>query len=277
MDMRTLTNRHLEDFEKQLRQNEKSEATIEKYLRDAKYFLNYTEEKEVTKEMTAAYKEYLVKKGYAPRSINSMLASVNSLLACLGWTECQVKHVRIQRQLYCREELTKEEYFRLLKAAGDNTRLNLILQTICSTGIRISELQYFTAEAVRLGEVNIQCKGKTRTILIPGKMRKKLQVFASSKGITAGPVFVSKNGKPLNRSCIWLQMKKLCAAAKVDPAKVFPHNLRKLFARTFYRMSRDLARLADVLGHCSIETTRIYIMETGSEHRRRIDKLALVV
>lgn len=277
MGTRKLTNRHLEAFQTYLKNEEKSSATIEKYLRDAKAFAAYTGKKEVTKELAASYKEYLVKKEYAPRSINSMLASLNSLLAFLGWRDCQVKHLRIQRQIYCREELEREEYLRLLRAAGKDTRLNLILQTICSTGIRISELQYFTVEAVRTGEVSIRCKGKTRTILIPGKMRKKLLAYAGKKGIQAGSVFVSRSGKPLHRSSIWLQMKKLCEAAEVNPSKVFPHNLRKLFARTFYRVSRDIARLADVLGHGSIETTRIYIMETGKEHRRRIEKLALVV
>ena len=213
------------------------------------------------------------------RSINSMLASVNSLLVFLGWSDCKVKNLRCQRQTYCAEEkeLSRAEYLRLLKASQHQEQLNLVIQTICSTGIRVSELQYFSLEAVRRGEVTVQCKSKTRTIFVPGKLKKILLNYAKRCGIRSGSIFVTRNGKPLNRSNIWAQMKRLCQRAQVNPAKVFPHNLRKLFARTFYGIEKDIAKLADILGHSSIDTTRIYIMTTGTEHRRKIEKLGLIL
>ena len=226
-----------------------------------------------------AWKRTLIEQGYAVRSINSMLASVNSLLGFLGWHDCKVKNIRIQRQTYCAEEqeLTKAEYLRLLEASQNNKQLYLVLQTICGTGIRVSELRYFTVEAVRCGEITVNCKSKTRTILIPGKLSKLLLNYAKQKRITTGEIFVGRSGKPLNRSNIWRQMKQLCKAAGVKDSKVFPHNLRKLFARTFYGIEKDIAKLADILGHSSINTTRIYIMTTGVEHRRKIERLGLVI
>ena len=192
--------------------------------------------------------------------------------------DCKVKNLRCQRRTYCSEEkeLTKAEYLRLLEAAKKNKRLHLILQTICGTGIRISELKYFTVEAVRKGEIVVRCKSKIRTILIPSKLKKLLINYTKQQKIKSGAIFVSRNGNPLDRSNIWTQMKRLCEKAKVNPSKVFPHNLRKLFARTFYSIEKDIAKLADILGHGSIETTRIYIMTTGHEHRRKIEKLGLV-
>lgn len=226
-----------------------------------------------------SYKQALIGKNYAMRSINSMLASLNSLLDFLGWSDCKVKSLKIQRQTYCAEEkeLTKAEYLRLLEAAKGYPRLKLIMQTICSTGIRVSELQYFTVEAVRCGEIIVRCKSKTRTILLPGKLKKLLLKYAKKNGIRSGAIFVTRNGKPISRSNIWAQMKKLCESAGVKTSKVFPHNLRKLFARTFYGIEKDIAKLADILGHSSINTTRIYIMTTGMEHRRKIERLGLVV
>lgn len=211
--------------------------------------------------------------------MNSMLASVNSLLQMLGWGECRVKSVRIQRQTYCPEEreLTKGDYHRLLKAALRDKQLHLILQTICATGIRVSELRYFTVEALERHEITVSCKGKTRTILLPGELRRLLRNFAKHRRIDTGPIFQNSKGGALDRSTIWRKMKDLCGIAKVAATKVFPHNLRKLFARTFYALSRDLAQLADILGHSSINTTRIYIMSTGVEHRRRIERMGLVV
>ena len=205
---------------------------------------------------------------YAVRSINSMLASLNSLLTFLGWAECKVKSIKQQKQVYCAEEkeLTKAEYMRLLDAAKNNRQLQLVMEAICSTGIRVSELRFFTVEAVQQGEVVVNCKGKTRTILIPGKLRKLLLDYAKKEKIRSGVIFITRNGRPLNRSCIWAQMKALCVEAGVNPSKVFPHNLRKLFARTFYGIEKDIAKLADILGHSSIDTTRIYIMTTGTEH-----------
>ncbi len=279
MTERTLSAQQLNAFRDNLLREEKSPATVEKYLRDAGAFLAYCAGKSITKEHTVAYKHFLQEKGYALRSINSMLASVNSLLDFLGWADCKVKNLRCQRRTYCTEdrELTKAEYMRLLEASRHREQLNLVIQTICGTGIRVSELRYFTVEAVRRGEVSVQCKSKTRTILIPGKLKKLLLNYAGRKNIHSGAVFVTRSGRPLDRSNVWAQMKALCKAAGVKPSKVFPHNLRKLFARTFYCIEKDIAKLADILGHSSIDTTRIYIMTTCSEHRRKIERLGLVL
>ncbi len=275
----TLTSERIREFAKFLCREEKSGATQEKYLRDVRAFCVYAASGEITKELMVAWKKHLVEQGYAVRSINSMLASVNSLLDFLGLPCCKVKNIRIQQQTYCAEdkELTKAEYLRLLEASKKNEQLNLVIQTICGTGIRVSELRYFTVEAIKHGEVTVDCKSKTRTILVPGKLRKILLNYAKRRRILSGMIFVTRAGKPLNRSNIWAAMKKLCAAAGVKASKVFPHNLRKLFARTFYGIEKDIAKLADILGHSSINTTRIYIMTTGTEHRRKIERLGLVV
>ena len=269
---------NLKAYEAFLCTEEKSRLTIEKYMRDVKKFLLFAEDREITKELVCHYKAYLTASGYAPRSVNSMLASVNSLLTFLGLGDCRVKQLRIQRQTYCSEdkELTRQEYIHLLRAA-EGTRLHLILQTICGTGIRISELAYFTVEALQEGSIHISCKGKNRTILVPAKLRRHLLRHAEKQGITAGPVFLNSRGLPIDRSTIWHQMKRLCQKAGVAASKVFPHNLRKLFARAFYKAEKDIAKLADILGHYSIETTRIYIMETGENHRRKLERLGLVV
>lgn len=279
MEERILTNCHIQKFSDYLVREEKSNATCEKYIRDVRAFWLFTGNRRVTKELVVAWKKGLVEQGYAVRSINSMLASVNSFLGFLGWHDCKVKNIRLQHQTYCAEEkeLTKVEYLRLLEASRKNERLNLVLQTICGTGIRVSELRYFTVEAVRHGEITVNCKSKTRTILVPGKLRKLLLNYAKHKHITTGAIFVGKSGKPLDRSSIWRQMKQLCKVAGVKESKVFPHNLRKLFARTFYGIEKDIAKLADILGHSSINTTRIYIMTTGTEHRRKIERLGLVI
>lgn len=274
-----LTVNNIKEFADYLCREEKSAATQEKYLRDVRSFSVYADGREITKELVVAWKKKLVEIGYAVRSINSMLASINSLLDFLGLQNCKVKNIRLQRQTYCAEdkELTKAEYLRLLEASKKNEQLNLVIQTICSTGIRVSELRYFTVEAVRRGEIVIDCKGKTRTILVPGKLKSILLNYAKRRGITEGTIFVTRTGKPLNRSNIWSAMKKLCESAGVKASKVFPHNLRKLFTRTFYGIEKDIAKLADILGHSSINTTRIYIMTTGTEHRRKIERLGLVV
>ena len=274
-----LSTERINEYARHLCREEKSAATQEKYLRDVHAFSAYLGGVEITKEMVITWKKHLVDQGYAVRSINSMLASVNSLLEFLGLTACKVKNIRTQRQTYSTEdkELTKAEYLRLLETSKKNEQLNLVLQTICGTGIRVSELRYFTVEAIRHGEVTVDCKSKTRTILVPGKLKNILLNYAKRHGITGGSIFVTRTGKPLNRSNIWSAMKKLCQAAGVKPSKVFPHNLRKLFARTFYGIEKDIAKLADILGHSSINTTRIYIMTTGTEHRRKIERLGLVV
>lgn len=269
----------LKDFSHWLSREEKSDATREKYLRDAEAFFLFTGKNEISKEGVLAWKQQLIDLGYAIRSINSMLASVNSLLDFLGLGDYKVKSLKLQQQTYCPEEkeLTKGEYLRLLEASRGKEHLNLVIQTICATGIRVSELRYFTLEAVRTGEISVSCKGKNRRVFLPGKLRKLLLSYAKEKKITTGVIFQNGKGKPLDRSSIWRQMKQLCKAAGVQESKVFPHNLRKLFARTFYGIEKDIAKLADILGHSSINTTRIYIMTTGQEHRRKIERLGLVV
>ena len=266
-------------FQTHLHYEEKSRATIEKYLRDARAFAVFAQDRPLTKELVIAYKESLITHGYATRSINSMLVSINRLLDFIDQSACKVKMLRCQRPTYCPadQELTKAEYLRLLQAAKSRPGLHLILQTICGTGIRVSELRCFTVEAVHRGEITVHGKNKTRTILVPGKLKKILLLYARQRGIKRGIIFTNKKGKPLDRFYIWAQMKRLCTEAKVDPQKVFPHNLRKLFARTFYSIEKDIAKLADILGHSSINTTRIYIMTTSTEHRRRIERLGLVI
>lgn len=279
MEESTQKNIDLKHFKEYLQQEEKSPVTVEKYLRDTTAFAEFAGTQKITKELTVAYKENLISQGYAVRSINSMLASLNCLLGFLGHPEAKVKSLKQQKQIYTsgEKELTKAEYLRLLDASKGQEQLNLVIQTICGTGIRVSELKFFTVEAVRTGEVIVRCKGKSRPILIPDKLRKLLLKYAGSSGIAKGSIFVTRSGKNLDRSNIWAQMKKLCEKAKVNPKKVFPHNLRKLFARTFYGIEKDIAKLADILGHSSIETTRIYIMTTGAEHRQKIERLGLVV
>ena len=278
MEKRKITEEQIQSYRQQLIRDEKSTATVEKYLRDVRAFSVFAGGAAVTKELTVAYKKQL-QKDYAPRSVNSMLASVNSFLIFIGRSDCKVKALKLQRQVYCTEdkELTKAEYERLLKAAEKNEQLRLVMQAICATGIRVSELRFFTVEAVKRGEVVVSCKAKTRTILIPGKLRRRLLDYAGKRKIRSGVIFLTRNGKPLDRKTIWAQMKELCRAAGVNPGKVFPHNLRKLFARTFYGIEKDIAKLADILGHSSIDTTRIYIMTTGTEHRRKVERLGLVV
>lgn len=279
MISKTITGDDIRCFSRHLEQEEKSPATISKYTRDVTAFWAFAGSESLSKEAVMAYKKHLIGQNYAVSSVNSMLASVNAFLEYLGLGACKVKHIRTQRQTYCAEdrELSKEEYLRLLHASRRNEQLNLVLQTICGTGIRVSELQYFTVEAIRCGQVTVDCKNKTRTILVPGKLKNRLLHYAGKNGITAGAIFVSRKGKLLDRSNIWAAMKKLCQAAGVKATKVFPHNLRKLFARTFYSIEKDIAKLADILGHSSINTTRIYIMTTGTEHRRKIEGLGLIL
>lgn len=279
MEMRIITETQLCEYEAWLREAEKSDATMEKYLRDVRAFLGYMQSGAVEKTAVMAYKQQLIERGYAVRSINSMLASLNSFFRYLGWNDCTVRSIRTQRQTYCPEakELSKEEYLRLVESAKERPRLQLLLETICGTGIRVSELACFTVEAVRQGEIAVTCKGKTRTILIPGKLRRRLLEYVHRAGIGSGPVFRTRSGRALNRSNIWAEMKQLCRAAGVPKSKVFPHNLRKLFARIFYGIEKDIAKLADLLGHSNINTTRIYIMSTGVEHRRKIERLGLVI
>lgn len=279
MKEKIITQGLIDNYRQALIREEKSTATVEKYLRDVRAFFAFIGAAALTKELVMAYKQQLVERRYAIRSINSMLGSVNSLLEFLGCPECRVKAIRQQRETYCAEEkeLTKVEYLRLLEAAKKKPQLRLLMETICGTGIRVSELRYFTVEAVGRGEVSVTCKAKTRRILLPQKLQRLLLEYARKSHIRAGAIFVTRGGRPLNRSNIWAQMKKLCQEAGIQASKVFPHNLRKLFARTFYGREKDIAKLADILGHSSIDTTRIYIISTGTEHRRKIERLGLVV
>lgn len=281
MKGRILTEKMVADFSAYLKSEEKSENTIEKYLRDVRAFSVYLNGDEITKEAVIAYKSKLLSMNYAVRSINSMLASVNGLFSFLGWADFKVKSIKLQRQIYCPEEkeLTKAEYMRLVNTAKQkgNERLNLILQTICGTGIRVSELQYITVEAVKCGEAIVSLKGKTRTIFIVRELQKKLLRYAAEQGISSGTIFITRTGRPLSRTNIWREMKGLCEQAGVNPQKVFPHNLRHLFARVFYGIEKDIAKLADILGHSSINTTRIYIISTGNEHRKRMENMRLIL
>jgi len=281
MKRRNITVENIKVFHRFLIDEEKSTATIEKYMRDIRAFILFMSDEEITKDRVIAYKNTLINDNYAPRSINSMLASLNSLFSFLGWLDLKVKAIKLQRQIYCSEdkELTKTEYKRLVNTANQkgNKRLCLLLQTICGTGIRVSELQFITVEAVKYGEATVSLKGKTRTVFIVKELKKKLLRYAAEQGIKTGCIFVTRTGKPMSRTNIWREMKALCKEANVNPNKVFPHNLRHLFARTFYALERDIAKLADILGHSSIDTTRIYIVTTGNEHRRRIENMRLVI
>lgn len=280
MRERKITENIILNFENHLTEQEKSPTTIEKYIRDIRAFSAFAGRKTITKETVILYKKHL-QKNYAVRSVNSMLASVNSLFAFLGWHDLKVKSLKFQQQVFCPEEkeLTKAEYYRLCTAAKHkhNKRLNLILQTICGTGIRVSELQYITVEAVKHGEAVVNCKAKTRTIFIVKELKQKLLRYAAEQGIKSGMIFVTRTGKPISRTNIWREMKALCKEANVNPQKVFPHNLRHLFARTFYGIEKDIAKLADILGHSSINTTRIYIISTGTEHRKRMENMHLIM
>lgn len=275
-----LTSKKIERFRNYLREEEKSENTLEKYIRDVTVFSEFCDGA-ITKDTVIAYKQSLIDGGYAARSINSMLASLNSLFSFLGWYELRVKSLKVQQQVFCPEEkeLTRTEYERLCLTAErkQNERLCLILQTICGTGIRVSELQFITVEAVHKGEATVSLKGKTRSVLIVRDLQKKLLRYISERKITTGSVFVTRTGKPMSRTNIWREMKSLCIEAEVNPEKVFPHNLRHLFARVFYGIEKDIAKLADILGHSSINTTRIYIISTGTEHRQRMERMRLII
>lgn len=279
MEERFITQAMLEDFRRYLIDEERSAATIEKYLRDLQRFAGFAAGQALTRQVMLAYKAKLAE-DYAVSSANSMLAAVNALLRYLGWHDLCVKQFRLQRQLYTPEEkeLSRTEYELLVTTAyrKGNERLCLILQTICATGIRVGELPFITVEAVRQGEAIVRCKGKTRSVLLVKGLRLLLMRYAGKNGLTTGPVFVTRSGRPVSRTAVWRDMKVLCQEAGVAPGKVFPHNLRHLFARTFYGQEKDIAKLADILGHSSIDTTRIYVATNSAEHRRRMERLHLV-
>lgn len=275
-----LTQREFDQFEDYLRHDEREESTIEAYLRSLTRFAEWADGRAVTKELAMEWKTALSESGYRPISVNAMLAAVNKFFTCMGREDCKVKYLKLQRQMFRKSEkdLSKEEYQRLVQAAHEkgDLRMELILETICATGIRVGELKYITVEAVRAGVAEIALKGKIRTILLPHRLCRKLQKYAKKQKIASGKLFLTQDGLPVSRQSIWTRMKALCEAAGVERSKVFPHNLRSLFARSFYGSCHDVVRLADVLGHSSIETTRIYLMSTGKEYLRQLDKLGLV-
>lgn len=277
--MRKITERTIQKFKEDLINGEKSKATIEKYIRDITAFCIWLKNADICKTKVLQYKEYL-KETYAPASVNSILSSLNSFFEYNKAYDLKVKTLKIQRQIFAarERELTKAEYERLLMAAKTrgNEKLYFLMQTICATGIRVSESQYITVESLKVQKATISLKGKLRMILLPKALCRMLLKYAKAQNIATGPVFITKSGNPLNRSNIWKMMKALCAAAMVDAQKVFPHNLRHLFARTFYALQNDIVRLADILGHSSINTTRIYTVETGEIHRRQLQELGLL-
>jgi len=277
--MRKMTTEAIKSFNDYLINEEKATATINKYLHDLGEFQTWLGEQELSKVAVLAYKSYLCEQ-YAPASVNAAISSLNSFFNFMEWYDLRVKNLKIQKQIFAStdKELTKAEYERLLQAAKQkkNERLYLLMQTICSTGIRVSEVQYVTVEAVARGVAEINCKGKRRQVFLPKQLCQILKQYIKEQKIKSGAVFVTKNGNPLDRSNIWSDMKKLCKAANVSEKKVFPHNLRHLFARTYYSLQKDIVRLADILGHSSMNTTRVYTMETGEIHRRQIQKLGLL-
>lgn len=268
------------DFKKYLVEQERSQYTITKYIHDTKIFIGFVNKQTINKELVINFKSFLGER-YAVSSANSMIAAVNSFLKFIGCAELRVKPFKIQRALFIPEEkeLCRNEYLHLIEAAKQqkNKRLMLIVETICATGIRVSELKFITVESVITGRAEIKCKGKFRTVFLPPQLCKLLKEYIQEKKITAGAVFITRNGKQLDRSNIWRDMKKLCNLTMISPKKVFPHNLRHLFARTFYSLEKDLSRLADILGHSNVNTTRIYTIESGQTHARQIERLNLVI
>lgn len=277
---RVLTYAAVSNYAIRLQEQEKSTATVQKYVHDLNTAVCYFNGLELTKAGLIEWKKELIEK-YATATVNTILAALNNFLKYMGWTDLLVKALRVQKTMFCDEnrELTRDEYVRLIHAAENagNQRISLVVQTICATGIRVSELQFITVEAVHTGRTEIFNKGKRRTIFLPRKLRRVLTRYIRENHRTEGSVFVTRTGKPLNRSNIWRDMKKLCDSAHVDPNKVFPHNLRHLFARTYYSMEKDISRLADILGHSSVNTTRIYTMESGSVHANQIERLGLMI
>ena len=280
MNLRIITAESLSAFKQYLKTEERSDATIEKYLRDARQFAAWLRGRAVTKEVAASWKEHLVEQGYDAGTVNGKLAALNALFRFADWEDCRVKSLKRQRRVFREQEreLTQDEYAQLLRAAETmgRERLKLLMETICGTGIRVSEVRYITVETVKAGKAEVALKGKIRTILLPAKLCRKLLKYAKRKKIASGEIFLTRSGKAMSRKQIWAEMKSICKKAGVETSKVYPHNLRHLFARCFYRACRDIAKLADVLGHSSVETTRIYLISTGAEHAKTLEHLQLV-
>ncbi len=277
---KVLTNKIIAGYAVHLHAMERSSATIEKYLKDVNAFSAWANGKPITCEMVIAWKAHLKSSGLNPATVNTKLAALNGLFAFLGWYDCRVHYLKVQKKLFrpSEKDLNGEEYERLVQAAKDagDIRLMLLFETICSTGIRVSEVKYITVEACNAGQAEISLKGKIRVILLPNKLKRKLLKYAKKQKIASGEIFLTRSGKSMNRRQIWAQMKRICKRAEVDPQKVFPHNLRHLFATSYYRKYKDIVKLADVLGHASVDTTRIYLLTTGDEHRRQLEQLRLV-
>lgn len=280
MTERTLTAERITAYADHLRREEHAPGTIEKYLRDVTAFARWLDGTAASKEAATGWKECLLAQGRAPSTINTALSALNGLFHFLGWEDCRAKFLNIQRRAFRdpARELTRPDYDRLIETARERGqhRLSLLMETICATGVRVSEVKYLTVEAARSGRAEIALKGKIRVILLTGKLCRKLLKYARKNKIASGEIFITRSGKGMSRRQIWAEMKGLCKAAGVDPEKVYPHNLRHLFARIFYKACKDIARLADVLGHSSIETTRIYLLTTGAEHTRQLERLGLV-
>ena len=276
----TITSSRIAQYAAHLQEQERTKNTVKKYVRDLNSLMMFLNGQPIAKAAVTAWKEHL-SNTYTPATVNSMLAAANGFFHFMDWSKLSVRPLKIQRSLFCDEnrEMTRAEYVRLVGAAQrqGNERLSLLLQTICATGIRVSELRFITVESVALGRTVVNNKGKRRTVFLPGKLRGLLKKYLKQQKITGGPVFVTRTGKPLDRSNIWRDMKALCESAGVAPDKVFPHNLRHLFARTYYSLEKDLSRLADILGHSNVSTTRIYTAESGLVHARQIDRLELIL
>lgn len=279
MKEKIITDQRINAFKVYLYEEERSGHTIEKYMRDLRFFRQWLQDRRIDKSAVIEYKKELCGR-YALKSVNSMLSSLNAFFVFMGWYDLKVRTLKIQRRIFADQakELSKSEYERLLLAAKNKqkTRLYYLIQTIASTGMRVSEIKYVTCEAVRQGQAVINCKGKIRQIFLPKKLCQMLQKYIKSRNIKNGPVFITRSGRPLDRCAIWKMLKDLCESADVSKDKVFPHNFRHLFARTFYSLQKDIVRLADLLGHSSIETTRIYTLESGTEHRKQLQKLGLL-
>lgn len=281
MSLTGINAERLTAFAEQLRVEERSEGTVQKYLRDVRKFLNWLQQRTLNKNEVSDWKTQLLSDNYAPETVNSMLVALNRFLSFIDRADCRVRTLRIQRKLFRRQEreLTRSEYERLVETAGGTgkERLALLLESIAATGIRVSEVQYLTVEAAKTGRTEISLKGKIRVILLPHKLCRKLLKYAKKQKTVSGQIFLTRNGKSMSRKQIWAEMKALCKAAGIAADKVFPHNLRHLFAREFYKICRDVVKLADILGHSSIETTRIYLLSTGEEHVKQLSRLRLVL
>ena len=281
MKNRRITTAYIAAFTQGLHQAERSAGTVEKYRRDVQSFIAWLGARDVSHEAAAGWKRHLQDQGYSPATINSMLVALNRFFDCMGWQDCRVNTLKLQRRLFrdAGRELSRAEYERLVETAANlsRPRLALLMEAICGTGVRVSEVRYLTVEAVQAGRADISLKGKIRTILIPNKLCRKLLKYARKQKITSGEIFLTRSGKGMSRRQIWAEMKSLCERAGVEPSKVFPHNLRHVFAAAFYKSCKDIVRLADVLGHSSVETTRIYLLTTGVEHAQMLERLGLVL